>query len=236
MNKRTRFVILLAVLALCFVFLLPSIKWYGFTPANVKDNAVKSLENIRDTAQKNAREDVAEIIKTEDFAASVDKLIDAYSKNKDVSVEEVDADLSWVKEVAAKRYSNSGKSVPSDMNVKAILSVYPKTDGKDLLVKDMNDYRAVLVSEKEAGYRKLYLDAKKNNQNSVKLGLDLAGGTNIIIKADLDAAESEFNVGDNKIDSSTFVSKGKATPFDGYDVYGEILQTYVDGRLVYNKL
>ena len=204
MNKRTRFVILLAVLALCFVFLLPSIKWYGFTPANVKDNAVKSLENIRDTAQKNAREDVAEIIKTEDFAASVDKLIDAYSKNKNVSVEEVDADLSWVKEVAAKRYSNSGKSVPSDMNVKAILSVSPKTDGKDLLVKDMNDYRAVLVSEKEAGYRKLYLDAKKNNQNSVKLGLDLAGGTNIIIKADLDAAESEFNVGDNKIDSSTF--------------------------------
>ena len=37
-----------------------------------------------------------------------------------------------------------------------------------------------------------------------------------------------------KIDSSTFVSKGKATPFDGYDVYGEILQTYVDGKLVYD--
>ena len=37
-----------------------------------------------------------------------------------------------------------------------------------------------------------------------------------------------------KIDSSTFVSMGKATPFDGYDVYGEIIQTYVDGKLVYD--
>ena len=37
-----------------------------------------------------------------------------------------------------------------------------------------------------------------------------------------------------KIDSNTFVSMGKATPFDGYDVYGEILQTYVDGKLVYD--
>ena len=40
----------------------------------------------------------------------------------------------------------------------------------------------------------------------------------------------------NKIDVNDFVSMGKATPFEGYDVYGEILQTYVDGRLVYNKL
>lgn len=37
-----------------------------------------------------------------------------------------------------------------------------------------------------------------------------------------------------KIDSETFVSMGKATPFDGYDVYGEVLQTYVDGKLVYD--
>lgn len=38
-----------------------------------------------------------------------------------------------------------------------------------------------------------------------------------------------------KIDSETFVSMGKSTPFDGYDVYGEILQTYVNGHLVYEK-
>lgn len=36
------------------------------------------------------------------------------------------------------------------------------------------------------------------------------------------------------IDSSRFASKGKNTPFDGRKVYGRILQTYVDGRKVYD--
>lgn len=36
------------------------------------------------------------------------------------------------------------------------------------------------------------------------------------------------------IDSSTFVSKGKNTPFDGKKVYGRVEKTYVDGKLVYD--
>ena len=46
-------------------------------------------------------------------------------------------------------------------------------------------------------YREQILKAKKNYQNSVKLGLDLSGGMNIIVKADLDAAlaaQEESNV------------------------------------------
>lgn len=39
----------------------------------------------------------------------------------------------------------------------------------------------------------------------------------------------------SKINAEEFVSMGKSTPFDGYDVYGEVLQTYVDGQLVYDK-
>ena len=38
-----------------------------------------------------------------------------------------------------------------------------------------------------------------------------------------------------KVDSETFVSMGKSTPFDGYDIQGEVVQTYVDGNLVYSK-
>lgn len=37
------------------------------------------------------------------------------------------------------------------------------------------------------------------------------------------------------IDSSTFVSKGKNTPFDGKRVYGRIEKTFVDGILVYER-
>ena len=38
-----------------------------------------------------------------------------------------------------------------------------------------------------------------------------------------------------KVDSQAFVSMGKATPFDGYDTTGDIVQTYIGGKLVYSK-
>lgn len=38
-----------------------------------------------------------------------------------------------------------------------------------------------------------------------------------------------------EIDSTTFVSKGKNTPFDGYKVYGEVEYTILNGKIVYSK-
>ena len=58
MNKRTRLVLLLVVLALCFVFLWPSISWYVRTPKEVQALALGSTENIKDYATVQAAEDV----------------------------------------------------------------------------------------------------------------------------------------------------------------------------------
>lgn len=38
-----------------------------------------------------------------------------------------------------------------------------------------------------------------------------------------------------KIDSSSFASMGKNTPFDGYKVFGDVVTTIVDGKVVYSK-
>lgn len=38
-----------------------------------------------------------------------------------------------------------------------------------------------------------------------------------------------------RIDKNTFLSKGKNTPFDGYPVKGEVVNTIVDGRIVYTR-
>ena len=38
-----------------------------------------------------------------------------------------------------------------------------------------------------------------------------------------------------KIDKNTFVSKGKNTPFDGYEVTGEVRYTLADGNIVFEK-
>ena len=38
-----------------------------------------------------------------------------------------------------------------------------------------------------------------------------------------------------KINSTDFISKGKSTPFEGYEVYGENLLTVMNGKIVYKK-
>ena len=60
-------------------------------------------------------------------------------------------------------------------------------------------------------------------------------GTEIKVgqKADLTIYDLEENY---NIDSSKFVSMGKATPFDGNNVYGKCKMTIVSGKIVYNDM
>ena len=158
MNKRTRLVILIAVLAICFVFLWPSISWYGRTPKEVQQLALGSTENIKTYAENKAAEDV--------------RAIKDIAKNDSTSV--LDAEYAWLNKEAAKKYKSYGEKAPSSMTVADVLGAY------DSELEFMN-----VISAK---YRDEILKAKKYYDNSVKLGLDLSGGMNVIVKADLDAA------------------------------------------------
>lgn len=158
MNKRTRLVILLAVIAVCFVFLWPSISWYGRTPKEMQALALGSTEKIKDYATVQAYEDVNAI-----------KLI---AKND--SSEVLDGEFEWLNKEAKKQYKLLGEKAPKPLTVADVLSAYSSEA----------EFSEVI----QAKYRDEILDAKKNYQNSVKLGLDLSGGMNIIVHADLDAA------------------------------------------------
>lgn len=158
MNKRTRFVILLAVLAVCLVFLWPSVTWYWGTPKEVQALALGSLENIKDYANAQASADVLAIK-------------NAAKENADAAVA---PEFAWIEKAAAKQYRRLGEKIPSPMTVSAVLNAYQNE--QEFLNEFTDRYRADI------------LKAKKRYQNSVKLGLDLSGGMNIIVKADLDAA------------------------------------------------
>ena len=161
MNKRSRFVLLLAVLAICFVFLWPSICWYGRTPKEVQALALGSTENIKDYASVKAAEDVRAI---KDIA------------KKDPTAK-LDSQYAWLEKDAAKKYKALDEKVPSDMTVTDVLKAY----GSEL------EFMNVI----QAKYRDEILKAKNYYTNSVKLGLDLSGGMNVIVRADLDAAVAE---------------------------------------------
>lgn len=158
MNKRSRLVVLIAVLALCFVFLWPSISWYGRTPKELQQLALGSTENIKNYAELKAAEDVRNIkqLMSQDSSAP---LADEYV---------------WIKKDVSKKYKLLDKKMPAELTLKDVLSVY--------------DSEMEFMSVFQTRYRDEILKAKKYYENSVKLGLDLSGGMNIIVKADLDAA------------------------------------------------
>ena len=161
MQKKTRFIILLVVLALCLWFLKPSINWYFRTPKDVQAIALKSLEDIRDYSTTKAKEDVSALrnLKADENA-------------------ELPENLSWIKSKAEKEYKKAEKTVPENMNASAVYYAFCDSDGDERLLEEV-------IQE---NYRKPILKAKNYYQNSVKLGLDLSGGMNIIVKADLDAS------------------------------------------------
>ena len=157
MNKRTRLVILLAVLAICFVFLWPSISWYARTPKEVQQLALGSTENIKNYAESKAAEDIRSIKDLSKDSSAV-----------------LDGEFAWLNKDAAKQYKSYGQKAPEPMTVIDVLKAY--------------DTELDFMNAISAKYREEILKAKRYYDNSVKLGLDLSGGMNVIVKADLDAA------------------------------------------------
>ena len=62
MSKRYRFILILVILALCFVFLLPTIRWYFWTPTLDQTRALASREQIRAYATQAAQGDLENLI------------------------------------------------------------------------------------------------------------------------------------------------------------------------------
>lgn len=180
MNKRSRFIIILVVLAVCFWFLWPSISWYARTPKDQQSLALGSLEKIKDYTTLKAK-------------SEVDDLIALAKSNPDAVL---DSSYNYLLKAAKKNYKETAKvykalgqealAVPSVMTVSAVLSSFSGS----------YDPSSAIQSVIEGKYRDEILKAKNRYNSSVKLGLDLSGGMNIIVRADLDAALAAQNPDD----------------------------------------
>lgn len=189
MNKRTRFLILVAVLALCFVFLWTSISWYYLTPKETQALALSSLENIKDYATVQGKTDLEEVKKLarNNPSSTINDITTTNQTNKN---------FKWLEKDAKKRYKRMGKAAPNPFTLKDILNAY----------QNENDALETFTSR----YRDSILKAKKHYQNSVKLGLDLSGGMNIIVKADLDAALASQKESVGEVNNEMFKKEAMA--------------------------
>lgn len=184
MNKRTRFLILLVVLGICLVFLRPSINWYWRTPKETQALALGSLQNIRDYATAQSAEDV--------------RTITALARDNPATP--LPAKYDWIKKSVSEEYKLMNKTAPNPLTVADVLGAYQS--------------EAAFMNVFQTRYRNDILKAKRTYDNSVKLGLDLSGGMNIIVKADLDAALASQSEAEVMISDEQFKAQAMAQAID----------------------
>jgi len=157
MSKIRRLILVLAVLAVAFAFLFPSIEWYFLTPKEDQATAVGSREQIRDYSRRMA------------YSALLD------IKQKAVAGDAADLSRLYdvVTLVAKKAYKDSKRAAPKDWSAANILLAFSS--------------ERAMFDAVEAKYREHVLNLKNLHGNAVQLGLDLAGGMSVIIQADMDA-------------------------------------------------
>ena len=174
-SKRWRFVILLVVLGICLAFLRPTINWYFRTSEADQKLALLSLEKIKEYSVQQAAKDV--------------KALEALAASNPGA--ELGQEYAWLAKAVIKNYKEYKKAVPEPLTLGAALSSFSlgriaKTDEEKKNVA--SSIHAKLLELYQERHREKVLADKRNYTNSVKLGLDLSGGMNIIVHADLDAA------------------------------------------------
>jgi len=129
MNKRYRLIILLVVLAVCFLFLLPSIRWYFFIPRDKQALALESRQQIRTYSSQAA-------------GADLQRLIDSARTE-----EAVPADLEYLVPIARKMYKNFNLPVPAVFNSKTVLEAF--SSKREALDTIENKYRDDIFAVKD---------------------------------------------------------------------------------------
>ncbi|MEN6492166.1 MAG: protein translocase subunit SecD [Rectinema sp.] len=157
MSKFRRLLIVIAVLAVAFMFLFPSIQWYFLTPKEDQAIAVGSREQIREYSRR-----MTYLIITDLKQKAVAKDATDLSGQKAYKV---------AVESAKKAYSLAKKPAPKSWDAIAILSGFP---GERSMFDSI-----------ESRYRERVLNLKNVHSSAVQLGLDLAGGMSAVIQADL---------------------------------------------------
>jgi len=106
MSKRYRFIILLLVLGVCFLFLWPTVRWYFFIPRDQQALALESRQQIRTYSSQAASEDLQ-------------RLLDAARSDGDVP-----EGLEFITAIAKKNYKTFKREIPEKMNARMVLEAF----------------------------------------------------------------------------------------------------------------
>ena len=157
MNKRLRFIFLLLVIAIAAALLYPTINWYLIVSADMRTIASGSREEIKRYAQARASEDINELT-----ALVQDEEDSALPEN-----------LVPIQEKARELLRIENADIPRTWTVRTVLAAFRD---QDEALRQMEEY-----------YRDEILRLKEQKNRIINLGLDLSGGINVVLEADIDS-------------------------------------------------
>ncbi|MDR1430347.1 MAG: protein translocase subunit SecD [Spirochaetaceae bacterium] len=180
MSKRYRFFIILVVVGICFVFLLPTIRWYFLTPRENQVLALTSREQIKIYASRTALADLQVLIQD----ARDDK--------------ELDGKFSFLI-AAARNYNRQYKRRNPDVwNSRTVLQSFPGS---------AESARALALDAIETKYREDIFKLKQLQSSAVQLGLDLSGGMSVVLQADMTSLAESYGRSLNEADRGDAVNR-----------------------------
>jgi len=171
MRKRYRFAIIMVVLAVCFVFLWPSISWHFLTPRDQQARAMQTREQIRDNARQRAGMDFQ-------------RLLEAAREGG-----EVPEDLSFLIRQGRRLVRDFRLTAPDNWDAYSTLRVFESAGLRPPEIR----YAIETV------YREEVFSLRSLQRRAVQLGLDLSGGLSIILQADMDAFQERFRENNERL-------------------------------------
>jgi preprotein translocase subunit SecD len=123
MSKRYRFFVIIAVVAICFVFLYPTIRWYYMVPKDRQALALSSREQIKIYSSETARKDVQEL------AAAV----------RSNPEDEVPEQLAPLVSAAKKKLKDQKSPVPGHWDVQTLAKSFRRGEPQDVLETTYRD-------------------------------------------------------------------------------------------------
>ena len=153
MKKRYRFLIILAVLAVGFYFVWPSIKWYFLTAQTDKDMAESSRNQIKVYAQERADSAIKSLVAMN-------------------GADPLPRDYSFLVTKAKARYKTAGKALPSIWTVQSVLQAY--TSRTDIMADAEAWYRDQMFALKDLKNQTMQLGLDLRGGMYVTIQVDFA--------------------------------------------------------------
>jgi len=153
MSKRYRFAIIIVIVAICFVFLWPSLRWYFLVPRDQQAHALQSREQIKTYASRTAQ-------------ADYQRLIEIAREDGDVPEE-----LSFLVKQAKKNYKDAKQPAPEKWDARTTLSAF--SNRREVLEAIETKYREDIFALKDLQKNAVQLGLDLSGGLSIVLQADM---------------------------------------------------------------